>query len=86
MQAPVHHQEQYKGFHISLRCSGAQGLWEVSDVHIAHGSAMAPALFPRRQLPGRFESAGLAIERGMGWARAVIDNLDPALDGERTAS
>ncbi|EIJ45077.1 hypothetical protein GWL_45170 [Herbaspirillum sp. GW103] len=47
---------------------------------------MAPALFPRRQLPGRFESAGLAIERGMGWARAVIDNLDPALDGEWTAS
>jgi hypothetical protein len=39
-------------------------------------------LFPRRRLPGRFDSAALAVERGMGWARAVIDNLDPALDGD----
>jgi hypothetical protein len=37
-------------------------------------------LFPRRHLPGRSDSAALAVERGMGWARAVIDNLDPALD------
>jgi len=81
MQAPVHHQEQYKGFHISLRCHGADDLWEVTEVHIADSSGLVPPLFPRRQLPGRFDSAVLAVERGMGWARAVIDNLDPALDG-----
>ena len=81
MQAPVHHPEQYKGFHISLRCHGADDLWEVTEVHIADSSGLVPPLFPRRQLPGRFDSAVLAVERGMGWARAVIDNLDPALDG-----
>lgn len=80
MQAPVHHQEQYKGFHISLRCHGADDLWEVTEVHIADSSGLVPPLFPRRQLPGRFDSAVLAVERGMGWARAVIDNLDPTLD------
>lgn len=83
MQAPVSHQEHYKGFHISLRCSGARDLWEVSEVHIAHDSGLVPALFPRRHLPGRSASAALAVERGMAWARAVIDNLDPALDDER---
>ncbi|MDR9836250.1 hypothetical protein [Herbaspirillum huttiense] len=82
MQAPVTHQEQYKGFHISLRCQGEGGLWEVAEVHIADSGGLAPPLFPRRQLPGRFDSAVLAVERGMGWARAVIDNLDPTLDGD----
>ena len=80
MQAPVTHREQYKGFHISLRCHGASGLWEVAEVHIADSSGLEPPLFPRRHLPGRSDSAALAVERGMGWARAVIDNLDPALD------
>ncbi|MBG7620301.1 hypothetical protein I5R65_12570 [Herbaspirillum sp. AP02] len=80
MHSPVDHQEQYKGFRVSLRCSGQRDQWEVSAVHIVDTSGLAPALFPRRHLPGRFNSAALAIERGMGWARAVIDNLDPALD------
>lgn len=80
MHLPVEHLEQYKGFRVSLRCSGRHGQWEVSAVHIVDISGLAPALFPRRHLPGRSESAALAIVRGMAWARAVIDNLDPALD------
>jgi len=80
MHLPVDHLEQYKGFRVSLRCSGRHGQWEVSAVHIVDVSGLAPALFPRRHLPGRFDSAALAIVRGMAWARAVIDNLDPALD------
>lgn len=81
MHLPVEHLEQYKGFRVSLRCSGRHGQWEVSAVHIVDISGLAPALFPRRHLPGRSSSAALSIERGMGWARAVIDNLDLALDG-----
>ncbi|HZF45610.1 MAG TPA: hypothetical protein VEZ26_04695 [Sphingomonadaceae bacterium] len=81
MHTPVDHQEQYKGFRVSLRCSGRHGQWEVSAVQIAHDSGREPPLFPRRRLPGRSDSALGAIERGMAWARAVIDKLDPALDG-----
>lgn len=80
MHLPVEHLEQYKGFRVSLRCSGRHGQWEVSAVHIVEGGAPSASLFPSRKLPGRFISAERAIDRGMAWAKAVIDNLDPGLD------
>lgn len=85
MHTPVDHQEQYKGFQVWLRCTGRRDQWEVSAVRIVHSLTQGEPLFPKRALPGRSDSAAHAIDRGMAWARAVIDHLDPSLDGDWSA-
>jgi len=82
MQTPVDHQEQYKGFQVLLRCTGWRDQWEVTAVRIVDSLALGLPLFPLRALPGRSDSAAHAIDRGMAWARAVIDHLDPSFDGD----
>ncbi|QJP99027.1 hypothetical protein [Herbaspirillum rubrisubalbicans] len=82
MPTPVEHQEQYKGFQVWLCCTGRLDQWEVSAVRIVDRFTLGEPLFPKRPLPGRSDSAAHAIDRGMAWARAVIDQLDPTLDGE----
>ncbi|QDD62996.1 hypothetical protein EJD96_01985 [Herbaspirillum seropedicae] len=76
MQSPIDHCDHYHGYHVSLSCVQRGGLWKVAGITIVRNDTLAP-LFPRRALPGQSPDADHAVRRGMGWARAVIDNLDP---------
>lgn len=76
MQSLIDHRDHYHGYQVSLSCVQRGGIWRVAGITIARSGTLAP-LFPRRALPGQFLHSDDAVQRGMGWARAVIDNLDP---------
>ncbi|ADJ61887.1 hypothetical protein Hsero_0361 [Herbaspirillum seropedicae SmR1] len=76
MPSPIDHRDHYHGYQVSLSCVQRGGLWKVAGITIVRSGTLTP-LFPRRALPGQSPDADHAVQRGMGWARAVIDNLDP---------
>ncbi|MBP0599838.1 hypothetical protein J8I26_17135 [Herbaspirillum sp. LeCh32-8] len=64
-------------FTFGVWCCMNGGSWIVSGVEIRHDTI--GSLFPKRSLPGLFDSKALALARGIRWCESVAHQL---LDAE----